>query len=186
MSIHNIICSCHIELQFGEIISIIELFISVCMLIIAIIGVVCVYSYRVHQKEAIYGFYQNLKTFLNAFQLYIKSSSGLPPDWMQILGKKEEDITGDEEKLIEPISEFCLSFFNFLATSSNQIPPSRKKCIKQKWDASFDYMRTCLVEIMNYKLQAYPNWEKNKIEDTNQKLNESVNNIIELINEYGK
>lgn len=183
---NNISCSCNIELQFNEIISIIELSISVCMLIISIIGVVCVYSYRAHQKEAIYGFYQNLITFLNAFQLYIKSSCGLPPDWMQILGKKEEDITDDDQKLIEPISEFCLSFFNFLSTSSNQIPPSRKKCIKQKWEESFNYIRICLVEIMNYKLQAYPKWEPTKIEETNQKLNESVNNIIDLINKYGK
>ena len=182
----NIICSCGIESQFDEVISIIELGISICMLIIAIFGVICVYSYRSHQKEAVYGFYQNLKTFLNAFQLYIKSSSGLPPDWMKILGNKEEDITDAQKKLIEPISEFCLSFFNFLSTSSNQIPPSRKKDIKKKWEDSFNYIRICLIEIMNYNLQAYPNWEPNQIEDTNQKLNESVNNIIDLINKYGK
>ena len=186
MDSNNIICRSSIELQFNEIISIIELSISVCTLIIAIIGVICVYSYRAHQKEAIYGFYQNLKTFLNAFQLYISSSSGLPPDWMQILGKKEEDITDDEQKLIEPISGFCLSFFSFLSTSSNQIPPSRKKHIREKWEDSFDCIRISLIEIMNYKLQAYPNWEQAKIVETNQKLNESVNNIIDLINRYGK
>lgn len=186
MGSNNIICNCNIESQFNEIISIIELSLSACTLIIAIIGGIFVFNYRAHQKEAIYGFYQNLKTFLNAFQLYINSSSGLPPDWMQILGKKEENITDAEQKLIEPISGFCLSFFNFLSTSSNQIPPSRKKHIKQKWEASFDYIRICIVEIMNYKLQAYPNWEQTKLEETNQKLNESVNNIIDLINKYGK
>lgn len=186
MDSNNIICSDNIELQFDDIISIIELGISVCMLVITIIGVICVYSYRAHQKEAIYGFYQNLKTFLNAFQLYINSGSGLPPDWMKILGNKEEEITDDDQKLIEPISRFCLSFFNFLSTSSNQIPPSRKKRIKRKWEESFNYIRICLIEIMNYNFQAYPNWEPNQIEETNQKLNESVDVIIDLINKYGK
>lgn len=186
MGSNNILCNRNAELSLNNIISMIELSVSVCMLIIAIIGVICVFSYRAHQKEAVYGFYQNLKTFLTAFQLYIKSSSDLAPDWMKIMGSKEEDITEAEHKLIEPISEFCLSFFNFLSTSLNQIPPSRKKYIKQRWEDSFDYIRICLIEIMNYKLQAYPNWELTKIEDTNKKLNESVSDIIDLINKYSK
>ena len=174
MDSNNNICSCNIEWQSDELISIFELGISICMLIIAIIGVICVYSYRAHQKEAIYGFYQNLKTFLYAFQLYINSGSGLPPDWMKILGNKAEDITDDDQKLIEPISKFCLNFFDFLSTSSNQIPPSRKKRIKRKWEESLNYIRMRLIEIINYDIQAYPNWELNKIEETNHKLKESV------------
>lgn len=39
---------------------------------------------------------------------------------------------------------------------------------------------------MNYKLQAFPNWEPHKIEETHMRLNESVNNMIDLIDKYGK
>lgn len=128
---NNILRSCNTELTLNEFISIIQLGVSVCMLIIAIIGVVCVFRYRAHQKEAIYGFYQNLKTFLYAFQLYTNSSSSCALEWMNILGKKKEDITEAEHKLIKPISNFCLHFFNFLSTSLNQIPPSRKKILNR-------------------------------------------------------
>lgn len=97
--------------SIDNIISIINLFVSISMLIVAVLGVVCVYSYRQHQKEATYGFYANMKTFLVAFQLYIHSSAEEPLPWMKILGKKKEDIIPNEEELIAPVVEFCKAFF---------------------------------------------------------------------------
>lgn len=183
MSGNNITCSQSTE-TLENVISIIDLSVSICMLIIGIIGVICVYSYRKHQKEAVYGFYINIKTFLAAFQLYTHSGTNLPVDWMHILGKKKEDISEEERATIKPITDICSIFYKFLSTTSNQIPPSRKTKEIKKWNSAFDNLRGRLVEIINYDLQAYPNWGENKIQETYTNLNQSISDILELIKIY--
>jgi hypothetical protein len=180
MILNNIYC-CNVDKSFDNIVSVIELFISICTLIIAAIGAVCVYSYRAHQKEAIYGFYQNLKTFLLAFRLYTSNSMNAPPAWMKTLGKKQDEIRQADEENIKPIAEFCSDFFAFLSTTSNQIPPSRKKRDRETWNRSFDNLRECLFEIKNYNLQAYPKWSDSKINDTYDSMRKSINNILNMI-----
>lgn len=159
-------------------VSVVNLVVSILMLIVAIIGVVCVYSYREHQKEAIYGFYANIRTFLIGFQMYIRSGSDVPPPWMSILKKKKTDIGDADIELITPVTEFSKSFFSFLSTAPNQIPPSRKKHIVERWECSFDCLRTRLVDIINYDLQSYPEWnDPSKICTA---LNDAVNEILTL------
>ena len=182
----NILSKNCTRLSIENIISIIDLCLSVCMLVIAVLGVVLVYSYRKHQKEATYGFYANMTTLLVAFKLHIHSATETPVDWMNILGKKKDEIDDDDKKRIKPVVEFCRAFFAFLSTASNQIPPSRKKCDLLKWEKSFNVLRNCLADITNYDLQAYPRWETPEITNTNRELNSSVDDILQLIEKHKK
>lgn len=167
-----------------NVISIVNLIASIIMVIVSVLGVVCVFSYRQHQKEAAYGFYANIQTFLVGFQLYIHSSTEEPLPWMRILGKKNEDIDQNERDLIAPVVEFSKAFFTFLSTATNQIPPTRNKNEISQWDNSFCTLRTRLVDIANYDLQAYPDWDDSNISATCIGLNEAVDNIINLIKKH--
>ena len=185
MCMNIIYCYCNCITDnglFGKYTSMIDLIISAISLIIAIIGCVCVYNFRAHQKEARYGFYQNIKTFLMAFQLYTENSSKAPPSWMNILGKKYDEIEESERKCIQPIASFCSEFFAFLSTTPNQIPPSRKKNKQKQWNNALNCIRKRLFEIKNFDLQAYPEWEKNSLDNTYKELTDSVQTIISEIN----
>lgn len=169
----------NISLPIEKISSGIDSFVSVCMLVITIIGVVFVFNYRQHQKEAIYGFYANMRTFLTAFSMYIHAGNDEPMEWMYILGKTKNETTDKEREKIRPVVEFCKSFFSFLSTAPNQIPPSRRKDIIATWENSFSILRIRLVDIINYDIQAFPDWYDPT--EVYKELNFAVTEIRKLI-----
>lgn len=167
--------------SFDNAVSIINLLISLCTLGIAIIGVVCVFNYRQHQKEAVYGFYANMRTFLTGFLVHIRSGDGRPLPWMDILSKSNTETDDTDRSIIAPVVAFSKTFFDFLSTAPNQIPPSKRKDKTAIWEESFHTLRTRLVDIINFDLQAFPEWaDTTKIYDD---LNDAVNKICELMDE---
>lgn len=169
------------ESGFDIAVSIINVLISFCMLIVSVIGVVCVFNYHQHQKEAVYGFYANMRTFLTGFLVHIRSGDGNPLPWMHILSKSNAETNDTDRRIIAPVVAFSKAFFDFLSTAPNQIPPSKRKDKTATWENAFRTLRTSLVDIINFDIQAFPEWT-----DTTQiykELNDAVDNIFELMDE---
>lgn len=120
-------------------------------------------------------------TFLTGFLVHIRSGDGNPLPWMQTPGKSNTETSGTDRQIIAPVVAFSKTFFDFLSTAPNQTPPSRQRDKTAEWEESVRILRTRLVDIINYDIQAFPEWTDTA--NIYEELNGAVNKILKLMDE---